>query len=31
MFIVPSVLLIFDKLIINTTLGFKEGKRAWKK
>ena len=28
MFIVPSVLLIFDKLIINTTLGFKEGKRA---
>ena len=27
MFIVPSVLLIFDKLIIKTTLGFKEGKR----
>ena len=27
MFIVPSVLLVFDKLIIKTTLGFKKGKR----
>ena len=27
MFIVPSVLLMFDKLIIKTTLGFKKGKR----
>ena len=27
MFIVPSVLLMFDKLITNTTLGFKKGKR----
>ena len=26
MFIVPSVLLVFDKLIIKTTLGFKKGK-----
>ena len=26
MFIVPSVLLMFDKLIIKTTLGFKKGK-----
>ena len=25
MFIVPSVLLVFDKLIVNTTLGFKKG------
>jgi hypothetical protein len=31
MFIVPSVLLVFDKLIIKTTLGFKKGKRIWKK
>jgi hypothetical protein len=31
MFIVPSVLLMFDKLITNTTLGFKKGKRVWKK
>ena len=28
MFIVPSVLLVFDKLIIKTTLGFKKGKLA---
>ena len=28
MFIVPSVLLMFDKLITNTTLGFKKGKRV---
>lgn len=27
MFIVPSVLLVFDNLIIKTTLGFKKGKR----
>ena len=27
MFIVPSVLLIFDKIITKTTLGFKKGKR----
>ena len=27
MFIVPSVLLVFDKLIIKTTLGCKKGKR----
>ena len=26
MFIVPSVLLLFDKLITKTTLGFKKGK-----
>ena len=28
MFIVPSVLLMFDKLITNTTLGFKKGKKV---
>ena len=27
MFVVPSVLLMFDKLIIKTTLGFKKGKK----
>lgn len=27
MFIVPSVLLVFDKLIIKTTLGFKKGRK----
>ena len=27
MFIVPSVLLMFDKLIIKTTLGFKKGRK----
>ena len=31
MFIVPSVLLVFDKLIVKTTLGFKKGKRKMKK
>ena len=25
MFIIPSILLVFDKLIIKTTLGFKKG------
>ena len=27
MFIVPSILLVFDKLIIKTTLGFKKGSK----
>ena len=31
MFIVPSILLVFDKLIIKTTLGFKGGKENEKK
>ena len=31
LFIVPSVLLIFDKLIIKTTLGFKKGMIKWKR
>jgi hypothetical protein len=30
MLVVPSVLLVFDKLIIKTTLGFKKGMRIWK-
>lgn len=31
MFIVPSVLLVFDKLIVKTTLGFKKGKGKMRK
>ena len=31
MLIVPSVLLVFDKIIVKTTLGFKKGRRKMKK
>ncbi len=31
MFVLPSILIIFDKLIVTTTLGFKKGRKNMKK